>query len=142
MGGKGNMALRRRGEDMLLGVRAFATSAFLLLLVIAPVRAGASCCECVECPTGVPVSCFTSFTDSGSCLSEACNPIGCDGATLPPGSTCGVGDFADCQVIDGVPVPSATPTHTPTNTPTKTPTFTPSNTPTKTPTNTPTNTPT
>ena len=100
------MALRLRGEDMVLGVRALATSSVLLLLVIAPGRAGGSCCRCDDCPTGTPVSCFTtanSFNDCGR-ICALCGDFG-----LSPTGTCGVGAFADCESIDGVPVHSGTP---------------------------------
>ena len=125
------MALRPRGEGMLLTVRALATSAVLLLLVIAPGRAGADCCLCLGCPVGTPVTCFTTIINNncpGGCP-------GCVAAVSNSGATCGVGTpYANCEVIDGVPVPSATPTETPTATPTNTPTATPTNTPTVTPT--------
>jgi len=105
-----NMALRLRDEVMLLTVRALATSAVLLLLVIAPGRAGASCCRCSECPTGTPVNCFTSAntcpTPPCTC-SVLCNQ--CMDFSFSPAGTCGVGAFADCETIDGVPVPSAMP---------------------------------
>ena len=71
-GGKGNMALRLRGEDMVLGVRALATSSVLLLLVIAPGRAGADCCLCLGCPVGTPVTCFTTIINNNC-------PGGCPG---------------------------------------------------------------
>ena len=113
------MALRLRGEVMLLTVRALATSSVLLLLLIAPSRAGADCCACL-CPVGTPVTCFTTIINNncpGGCP-------GCAAATFQMGATCGVAPFARCQVIDGVPVPSATPTETPTATPTVTATAT------------------
>ena len=106
-----NMALRLRDEVMPLTVRALATSAVLLLLVIAPGRAGASCCRCSECPTGVPVPCFTS---ENSCPTPPCPCealcAACGDSSFSPAGTCGVGAFADCETIDGTPVPSATPT--------------------------------
>ena len=64
------MSLRLRGEGMRLTVRALATSAAFLLLAIAPGRAGA-CCLCFSCPTGVPVSCFTT---SDSCVTTLVSP--------------------------------------------------------------------
>ena len=102
-----NMALRLRDEVMLLTLRALATSAVLLLLVIAPGRAGASCCRCNECPTGAPVTCFTTANSS-----FVCNVLCaiCIDSSFSSAGTCGVGAFADCEVIDGTPVPSATPT--------------------------------
>src|SRR5215475_12379095 len=101
-----NMALRLRDEVMLLTVRALATSAVLLLLVIAPGRAGASCCRCSECPTGAAVACST--TNSFIVCDIHC--AACGHSSLSPAGTCGVGAFADCETIDGTPVPSATPT--------------------------------
>jgi hypothetical protein len=101
------LRLRLRGEGMLLTVRALATSAVLLLLVIAPSRAGASCCRCNECPTGSPVTCFTTAN-----ISKPCGTLCaiCADFSFSPAGTCGVGAFADCEVIDGTPAPSATPT--------------------------------
>ena len=99
-----NMALRLRDEVMLLTVRALATSAVLLLLVIAPGRAGASCCRCSECPTGTPVNCFTTANRLCGTLCAICADF-----SFSHAGTCGVGAFADCSVIDGVPVPSAMP---------------------------------
>src|SRR5262245_7623378 len=85
------MALRLRDEVMLLTVRALATSAVLLLLVIAPGRAGASCCRCSECPTGPPVPCFTS---ANSCPTPPCTCGAlcafCMDFSFSPAGTCGV----------------------------------------------------
>jgi len=130
MGIEGNVrALRRIG-----------VAVFVMMVLLKPVGAGASCCICQFCENNN--ACFTQFMDLPSCAAACGFPCS---ATFGALATCGEGSIVgDCISIDGVPVashtPTATPTNTPTNTPSNTPTATPTNTATAT--NTPTATPT
>jgi hypothetical protein len=110
-------------------------SALALLVALAPDTASAHCAICVDvgnipCPSAAP-ECFTDIVTA----TAQCEMLGCFGAATGVGQTCGVGGFAGCAVIDGVPVgqtPTSTPTHTATATATATHTATATSTATET----------
>src|SRR5215475_3738231 len=117
MGGQGTMRAPRWATISLRHLVA-CVCGLLLMTWAVPKAATGDCCECeganpAPCPSGAP-QCF-STANVALCF-DNCSPLGCPSGRIGSGVVCGQGSFADCAVIDGIPVPSKTPTSTPTST--------------------------